>query len=93
MKDIITITSKGQFTLPVEIRRLLGVPATGGTLALRVSDDRKSIVVTKQPTVQETMQKYWDKRPTVEHPMSDDELREAMREAVVTRWRDTEGDR
>ncbi len=46
MRDVITITSKGQVTLPIEMRRELGVTA-GGKLAVRYDVKQKQLVVSR----------------------------------------------
>jgi bifunctional DNA-binding transcriptional regulator/antitoxin component of YhaV-PrlF toxin-antitoxin module len=49
MNNTITITSKGQTTLPVAIRRQLGLDRSGGILRINF-DERKSELVISKPT-------------------------------------------
>jgi AbrB family looped-hinge helix DNA binding protein len=48
MRNTITITSKGQTTLPADIRRKLGVSPSGGKLRIDY-DERKGEVIISQP--------------------------------------------
>lgn len=48
MKNAITITSKGQTTLPSAIRRKLGVPKQGGVLQITF-DERRGELTIKRP--------------------------------------------
>jgi bifunctional DNA-binding transcriptional regulator/antitoxin component of YhaV-PrlF toxin-antitoxin module len=49
MNNTITITRKGQTTLPAEIRRKLGVDSSGGELRIDF-DERKGELVISKPT-------------------------------------------
>ncbi len=53
MKTIITITSKGQTTLPAAVRRKLGLAKTGGTLHLSFNEQRGEAVITKPMGIEE----------------------------------------
>ncbi len=57
MKDIITITSKGQTTLPAAIRRKLGVGAEGGKLQIAFDEQKNQLVISKPMTLKELQQK------------------------------------
>lgn len=57
MKNIITITSKGQATIPAFFRRKLGVGADGGTLDIHFNEEKKEIVITRPLSVDELGQK------------------------------------
>lgn len=48
MQDTITITRKGQTTIPVAMRRKLGVPKEGGRLTVRF-DERKGEITISRP--------------------------------------------
>lgn len=53
MKSTITITSKGQTVLPVELRRKLGVPPSGGVLSIAFNERTGQAVISKPLTVAE----------------------------------------
>lgn len=49
----ITVTRKGQTTLPVAIRRRLGLAETGGVLRAFFNEDTGELVLTKPPSIAE----------------------------------------
>lgn len=53
MKNTITITSKGQATIPAVYRRKLGVGADGGTLEIRFNESKGELVITRPLTIDE----------------------------------------
>lgn len=53
MKNSITITSKGQATIPAAYRRKLGVGAKGGTLDIRFDETRGELVIAKPLSIEE----------------------------------------
>lgn len=53
MKTTITITSKGQTTLPVDVRRKLGLAKTGGTLHLDFNEQKAEAILTKPMGIEE----------------------------------------
>lgn len=53
MKDTITVTSKGQTTIPVEVRRKLGLGVCGGILRFRFDDRKGELVISKSTSVAE----------------------------------------
>jgi bifunctional DNA-binding transcriptional regulator/antitoxin component of YhaV-PrlF toxin-antitoxin module len=53
MKTIITITSKGQTTFPVAMRRSLGLGKNGGTLHLDFDERKGEAVITKPMSIEE----------------------------------------
>jgi bifunctional DNA-binding transcriptional regulator/antitoxin component of YhaV-PrlF toxin-antitoxin module len=53
MKESITITSKGQTTLPVAIRRKLGIGKAGGTLKISFNERDGKVTITKPVSVAE----------------------------------------
>jgi len=57
MKNIITITSKGQATIPASYRRKLGIGADGGTLDIRFDESRGELVIAKPPNIDELSEK------------------------------------
>ena len=56
MNTIITITSKGQTTLPVAFRRKLGVPKAGGRLQVHFDEQKNEIVLSKPLSIEELSQ-------------------------------------
>lgn len=57
MKNTITITSKGQTTIPASYRRKLGLDATGGVLDIRFDDTKGEIVIARPLGVAELSKK------------------------------------
>ena len=53
MKTTLTITSKGQTTLPVAMRRQLGLDGSGGTLYVDVDEKKGQAVITKPISIEE----------------------------------------
>ena len=53
MKTTITITSKGQTTLPVDMRRKLGLPQSGGVLHIDFNEHKHEVVISKPMTIEE----------------------------------------
>lgn len=47
MKNTLTITSKGQTTIPALYRRKLGIDTGGGVLDIRFDENRGELVITK----------------------------------------------
>lgn len=57
MINTLTITSKGQTTLPVAIRKKLGVPKAGGMLHVTFDEQRGEAVITKPMSIDELSEK------------------------------------
>ena len=53
MESIITITSKGQTTLPVAMRRKLGLKQAGGKLQARFDEHRGELIISKPMSIAE----------------------------------------
>lgn len=53
MKNTITITSKGQTTLPAAMRRKLGLEKSGGVLQISFDDSKGEMTVKKAATIVE----------------------------------------
>lgn len=53
MDFTITVTRKGQTTLPVAVRRRLGLADSGGVLRAHLDDDTGELIVTAPPSVEE----------------------------------------
>lgn len=57
MKNTITITSKGQATIPAAYRRKLGVGAGGGSLDIRFDESKGELVIAKPLSIDKLSQK------------------------------------
>jgi bifunctional DNA-binding transcriptional regulator/antitoxin component of YhaV-PrlF toxin-antitoxin module len=53
MDITITVTRKGQTTLPVAVRRRLGLADSGGVLRAHLNEDTGELIITKPPSVNE----------------------------------------
>lgn len=53
METHITVTRKGQATLPVAIRRRLGLADSGGVLQARLNEETGELILTKPPSIAE----------------------------------------
>ena len=53
MKSIITVTRKGQTTLPAPLRRKLGLGVAGGKLHIRFNDQANELIVSRVATIEE----------------------------------------
>jgi AbrB family looped-hinge helix DNA binding protein len=53
MSNTITITSKGQTTIPADIRRKLGLDKTGGVLRINFNERNSELVVSKPVSIAE----------------------------------------
>lgn len=79
MKEVnITITSKNQITLPAEYVRHMKLSKSRQLTVRRRGND---LIMTPVPTLEESMQKYWG-RHSAKQPVSDRDLKQAVREAV-----------
>lgn len=47
----ITVTRKGQTTLPVAVRRRLGLADSGGVLRAHLNEDTGELILTKPPNI------------------------------------------
>jgi AbrB family looped-hinge helix DNA binding protein len=56
MKDMITITSKGQTTIPAPVRRKLGLDK-GGVLHINFNENKNELVISKPINVDELSKK------------------------------------
>jgi len=57
MSDTITITSKGQTTIPVNIRRKLGLTKFGGVLRINFNDYNNELIISKPMSIDELSEK------------------------------------
>lgn len=53
MDITITVTRKGQATLPVAVRRRLGLGDSGGVLRAHLNEDTGELIITKPPSADE----------------------------------------
>lgn len=51
MDVTITVTRKGQTTLPVALRRRLGLAESGGVLLAHLNEDTGELIITKPPSI------------------------------------------
>jgi hypothetical protein len=77
----ITITSKNQVTLPIDYVRSMCLTKNR---VLQVELRGKSIVLTPQPTLGDTIRQFWGKHHA-KHPLTDEELKQAIRTSSVGR--------
>ncbi len=77
----ITITSKNQITLPSQFVRQLKLQKNR-VLSAELSGD--TIRLIPKPSVESVMKKYWSKNAAVK-PLSEAELKQAIRAAGVSR--------
>lgn len=57
MKDTITITSKGQTTIPAPVRRKLGLDKGGGVLQIKFNENKNELVISKAISIDELSKK------------------------------------
>lgn len=82
MKDKnITITSKNQITLPIEYVRILQLAPQR---ILQANLRGKSIVLTPQQTLGDTMRQFWGKHHA-KQPLTEEEITQAARTSSVAR--------
>lgn len=53
MDITITVTRKGQTTLPVALRRRLGLAESGGVLHAHLNEDTGEVILTRPPSITE----------------------------------------
>jgi AbrB family looped-hinge helix DNA binding protein len=53
MRNTITITSKGQTTLPAEIRRKLGISRSGGELRIDFDESKGELIISRPLSISE----------------------------------------
>ncbi|MFD3593541.1 AbrB/MazE/SpoVT family DNA-binding domain-containing protein [Nocardia sp. NPDC058640] len=58
MDASITVTSKGQTTLPVAMRRRLGLADTGGTLHAHLDEETGHLVLSRPPSLREINKRF-----------------------------------
>jgi AbrB family looped-hinge helix DNA binding protein len=81
MKNTITITSKGQTTLPAEIRRKLGIDRSGGELRIDFNESSGELVISKPTSISELSERVSRHiRPGTKPMLNVDEYYQAHRE-------------
>jgi AbrB family looped-hinge helix DNA binding protein len=53
MKTTITVTSKGQTTIPASLRHKLGLNTEGGTLDIRFDETKGELIITRPVSIDE----------------------------------------
>ena len=71
MKNTITITSKGQATIPASYRRKLGIGAGGGTLDIRFDENKGELIIARPLNIDELSQKLSDYIKPHTKPLTD----------------------
>lgn len=82
MDTVITVTSKNQVTLPAKVVKKLDL-GPGRKLLMR--ERGSQIILEPQGDLLTRMQKHWPK-VKVKRPLSDEELKQAIRDSVVIAW-------
>jgi AbrB family looped-hinge helix DNA binding protein len=57
MKTTLTVTSKGQTTIPATIRHKLGLSRSGGVLQMNFNEDKDELVISKALSIDELSDK------------------------------------
>ncbi|HEY4963480.1 MAG TPA: AbrB/MazE/SpoVT family DNA-binding domain-containing protein [Candidatus Saccharimonadales bacterium] len=57
MRTTLTITSKGQTTIPAPIRRKLGLDKTGGVLQISFNENKGELIVSKPLNIDKLSEK------------------------------------
>lgn len=57
VKNTITVTSKGQTTIPAAIRKKLGVSKHGGVLQITFNEERGELIISKPLTIEDLSNK------------------------------------
>lgn len=60
MKDTITVTSKGQTTIPAPIRNKLGIGKKGGVLKISFDESKDELVISKPLSIDALSNKLSD---------------------------------
>lgn len=77
----VTITSKNQVTLPADYVKALRLSKNR---VLQAEIQENKIVLSPQPTLDETMKQFWGKHKA-KRPLSDDEIKQAIRTVSAKR--------
>ena len=71
MKDTVTITSKGQTTIPAAVRRQLGLGKNGGVLQMTFNKDKDELIISKPLSIGELSDKISSFVKTGKKPLVD----------------------
>ena len=71
MKNTLTITSKGQTTIPASYRRKLGLNTKGGVLDIRFDETKGELVIAKPLSIDELSKKLSSYVKPDTNPLSD----------------------
>jgi bifunctional DNA-binding transcriptional regulator/antitoxin component of YhaV-PrlF toxin-antitoxin module len=78
----ITVTRKGQTTLPVAIRRRLGLADSGGVLHAHLNEETGELIITKPPSVDELSERISRHIKSGTRPLLDvDDFYQSQRES------------
>lgn len=80
ISKVVTVSSKNQITLPAEYVRSL---ALDESRQIHIYLNGKELVVRPEISAEERMRKQWKKLPHFTGTKNDEELKQAVREAVV----------
>lgn len=71
MKNTVTITSKGQTTIPASFRRKLGLNPKGGVLDIRFDEEKGELVIAKPLSIDELSEKVSSYIKPTTKPLTD----------------------
>jgi AbrB family looped-hinge helix DNA binding protein len=71
MKDTITVTSKGQTTIPALIRNKLGLGKNGGVLKINFNESKAELVISKPLSIDDLSNKLSSYIKPNTQPLSD----------------------
>lgn len=71
MKDTITVTSKGQTTIPAPIRNKLGLGKNGGVLKMSFNESKDELVISKPQSIDDLSNKLSSYIKPNTQPLSD----------------------
>lgn len=57
MRSTLTVTSKGQTTIPAPVRRKLGLDSSGGILQMSFNEHKSELVISKATSIDELSKK------------------------------------
>jgi len=87
---IVTVTSKNQITLPAELVRKYKLDKNR---RLSITEKKGALELRPQPSLEERMRPHWEafrKSHPNHKPLTDEELKRAIRDSFVTRWQELE---
>ena len=78
----VTVTSKNQITIPVDIVRDMGL-GTHRRLSIRKRGDE--LILIAEPELKDKLQKIWDQLPPFQGTSSNEELKQTTKEAWINK--------